>query len=233
MIKYEVTLSMDQGTRDFLKGHGYTLYAFKGINAGPGAVSAVWLAITGTDLYDQATITVDWQEDFYVGETTTQMQNGATIGGTNPYTGSGTNPASVALGSRYTYQGTAWDKKPATGPVQDAFCIENNAPQVNNFYVTQRSPDEYIVVQQILGAGGLGTFEPIEVVSMILGTQSEQVGTIVTQAFSPGAIATLPTGATSMEITYNKDSGWTGPVGSFSVLTAGSNVYNEMLNTVD
>ena len=229
MTKYTVSLSMETETRQFLKQQGYTLYVFKGINAGKGAQSTVWISLTDDLLYNQDPIGISWEEDLFIGETTTQLKQGATVSGTNPYIDSTTITA-VNLGQNYIYQGLQWNPDPTTGVNPNAFSIENNTSKVNNFYVSQKSdinPD-CIVVQSILGTQGVATFIPIQTISMILSTNEQQKGTIITQAFSPGFIITLIGNQTSINITYDINKGWGGPTGSTSKLAKGDSVYDAM-----
>ena len=37
MVGYNVTVSIDGATRDYLMGHSYSMYVFKGVQAGSGA----------------------------------------------------------------------------------------------------------------------------------------------------------------------------------------------------
>ncbi len=230
-IPYSATLAIDQPTRAFLKTNGYTLYLFKGINAGKGATSTVWLTVTGNQLYDQAANTITWSEDYYIGEESTEIQNGAAVDGTNPYITSN-NIQSVSLGKNYTFPGTAWNPQATDQPSNDTFTILNTEQSVNNFYVSQKTtsgPEDYIVVKSLLGSGELGTFEPIETVAMILGTQAYSTGTMITQAFSPGAIVTLP-GITAASLAYDQSTGWSATAGELAHMQLGDAVYDSMLN---
>jgi hypothetical protein len=131
-ISYSATLAIDQPTRAFLKTNGYTLYLFKGINAGKGATSTVWLTVTGNQLYDQAANTITWSEDYYIGEESTEIQNVATVEGTNPYITSN-NIQSVSLGKNYTFPGTAWNPQAINQQSDITFTILNTEQSVNNF----------------------------------------------------------------------------------------------------
>ena len=191
MVTYSVTVSIDQVTRTYLKGHAYSMYVFKGINAGAGAVSTVWETITGSQLYDQAENKISWTENFYIGETQIQAQNGATITGGNPYTGASSSPAVIQLNRLYTYGDIDWNKNPTEGVNNKSFAIQNKPHKTNNFYVSQHESGKYIVVQSIPGASGIGTFEPVEKIAVILATQSHNTGTLITQTYSPGLIVFL------------------------------------------
>jgi hypothetical protein len=232
MVNYSVSLQLDAATRAFLQGHGYSLYVFKGINAGGGAVSTVWQLISGHQLYDQGEVTIRWQEEYYIGEETSNIVSGAVVSGVNPYE-SETNIQSVNLGDNYIYQGVQWNPNPTSAPTKTAFWIENDQSSVNNFYVSQLAvsgPDDYIVVQEILGSGGTGSFTPVEVIAMILSTQSVDKGTMITQAFSSGAIVTM-VNVTSASITYNKDTGWEGPSSQLTLLPDKDPIYQSMLQS--
>jgi hypothetical protein len=74
----------------------------------------------------------------------------------------------------------------------------------------------------------LGTFEPIETVAMILGTQAYSTGTMITQAFSPGAIVTLP-GITAASVAYDQSTGWSATAGDLALMQLGDAVYDSML----
>lgn len=235
-IMYSVTITMDSSTRNFLKEQGYSLYAFKGVDAGAGAQSTVWITVTGSTLYDNASITISWEENFYTGQTSTQVSGGAVVSGINPYKGGGQQAAPLALGKVYIYEGVDWNSNPDNGEA-DAFTVVNTPPQVNSFYMTQKSTSssvpadqQFIVVKQILGSSGLATFKPIQVVSFILSSEAEQVGTIITQAFSPGAIVSLPSGQFTATISYNENTGWSGDSSVFSQLKSMDPVYTTMLN---
>jgi hypothetical protein len=208
-ITYTLTLNIDQTSRTFLQTGGYSLYLFKGINAGSGASSAVWLTITGSNLYDEDPITVTWSENYYIGEDSSANQNGALINGTNAYPAPGV-VESVALGKMYSYEGTGWDANPANAPSTDAFWILNAPSQVNNFYVSQQvgSAPSYIAVQTLSGTGGEGSFEPIETVGLIFSTQPITQGTIITQAFSAGATVTY-VGSTAETVSWDMNTAWT------------------------
>jgi hypothetical protein len=151
MASYNVTVSIDQDTRNYLSGHSYSMYVFKGVQAGGGAVSTVWQTITGQQLYGQDTNNISWTENFYIGETQVQLTNGATITGTAPFCGADGNPAAVDLGKLYTYDNTGWQKQPKTGPQAQSFAISNLPRQTNNFYVSQNQSGQYIVVQNLVG----------------------------------------------------------------------------------
>src|SRR5579884_3369198 len=219
MLSYSATIQIDDTTRAFLQTNGYTLYLFKGINAGPGATSTIWLTLSGNQLYDQASNTITWQEEYYIGEENTQIQNGASVSGTNPFV-SPSAIVSVSLGQNYIFPGTAWNPQSTAQPNDEVFTIQNTEASVNNFYVSQKvstGPEDYIVVTKLLGSGGLGTFMPIETIAMILSTQPYSTGTMITEAFSPGAIVTLA-GITSASLSYDMNTGWSATAGQ---LTAG------------
>ena len=119
MINYSVTLQIDQATRTLLQQKGYTLYLFKGINAGTGATSTVWLTVSGDQLYDQSSNTISWYEDYYIGEESTEIQNGAAISGTNPYA-TADSILSISLGQNYIFPGTAWNPQSADQPINSS-----------------------------------------------------------------------------------------------------------------
>jgi hypothetical protein len=230
MISYSVTLQIDQSTRTLLQQKGYTLYLFKGVNAGSGATSTVWLTVSGDQLYDQSSNTISWYEDYYIGEESTEIQNGAAISGTNPYA-TPNSILSVGLGQNYIFPGTAWNPQSENQPIDTAFTIQNNEQAVNNFHVSQKvtnGPEDYIVVTELLGSGGLGTFTPIETVAMILSTQPYSTGTMITEAFSPGAIITLA-GIQSGTLAYDGQNGWSATAGQLTLLNFGDAVYDSML----
>lgn len=234
MPDYTVSLSIDNDTRAYLKSQGYTLYIFKGVEAGKGAESTVWISLTDEDL-DQDTISISWEESYYIGETNGNLENGAKVTGTAPYITS-ENIKGVDLGKNYIYKGVCWQPDPTDSGSSNYFSIENEPSRVNNFYVSQKSgynpslPD-YIVVKSLLGTGGNAIFIPIKTVAMILATNSLTIGTIITQAFSPGFIITMAGDDTSVKITYDKELGWSGPSGSTAELKRGDSIYNSMLNS--
>ncbi len=232
MVSYTLSLDLDADTRTFLKGHGYSLYLFKGINAGSGAASTVWQTINGSQLYDQGEVTIQWDEHYYIGETTTKLQAGAVVSGVNPYI-SQSNIQSVSTGKNYIYSGVEWNPNPTSGLNSAAFFIENDPSQTNSFYVSQQADSGVktaIVIQEILGSGGNASFTPIEVIALILSTQLQKVGTIITQAFSPGAILTM-SGVMSSSISYNKDTGWKGPSSQLTLLNDNAPVYQSLLQS--
>ncbi|AFY41399.1 hypothetical protein [Nostoc sp. PCC 7107] len=231
MTQYTVSLSMDSTTRQYLQNKGYSLYVFKGVDAGKGAQSTVWVSVTGDALYNQSKIDISWQENLYIGETTSQLQNGVVVSGTNPFVTSD-NIQPVSLGNNYIYEGVQWNPNPTQSGQPSAFTIENSPSIVNNFYVSQKvdTDPDYIVVQSITGAGGSASFIPIETISMVLSTQSINKGTIITQAFSPGLIITL-VGITSTNISYDTNKGWNGPSGSTSPLKKGDSIYDSMISS--
>jgi hypothetical protein len=227
MFKYSLTLSMNSATRTFLQKGAYTLYLFKGIDAGAGAMSTVWLTIAGTQLSDQDPNTITWYEDYYIGETSTEIKDGETIVGKNPFASS-TNIQSIELGKKYVFPGTDWNLQPVDFQNNDQFAIQNTEQQVNQFYVSQKlgSDAAYIVVTQLLGSNGQGTFTPIETVALILSTKAVTTGAMVDQAFSPGAIITLSGNTGSL--TYDKDKGWSASAGDLKSLASSDPVYESM-----
>jgi hypothetical protein len=234
MISYSAIVSIDDATRAFLQKQGYTLYLFKGINAGSGATSTVWLTLSGNQLYDQATNTITWYEDYYIGEENTQVSNGAAVAGVNPYATT-QNVLSVSLGQNYTFPGSAWNPQSSGQPIDTAFTILNQEQTVNNFYVSQKvtsGPDDYIVVTELAGSGGLGTFTPIETIALILSTQPYSTGTMITEAFSPGAIITLP-GISQASLAYDMNTGWSATAGQLTKLEIGNPVYDSMLTSAN
>jgi len=77
---YSVSIELDVETRRFLKQGSYSLYVFKGINAGLGAQSTVWLKLTGNrELYHQNQVQISWEQQYYIGETLTKAQDGAIL----------------------------------------------------------------------------------------------------------------------------------------------------------
>jgi hypothetical protein len=230
MTTYTVTLNFPQSTVDFFKAHGYTLFGFKGIQAGGGAASTIWLTIGGNQLYNNTQQVITWQENYYIGETSTQISGGANVVGSNPYA---TGP--VALGKEYTYTGS-WNSLPTTGPTPDAFAILNSQNQLNNFYVTQQvaaggtSQQAYIVVQQVTGSGGSDDFVPVETVAFILANNQQQVGTIITQAFSAGVVATLIGASTSATLSYDINNGWTSSDSSIQTFSQNDSIYTALSN---
>ncbi len=235
MTTYTVNLELDADTRKFLEDGEYSLYVFKGIDAGKGAASAVWLKLGGSTVYGQGIVGISWEETYYVGETLTQIQSDAVISGVNPYMNT-KNTVPVTLGNSYLYQGTTWNQNPIVAPTESAFWIENQPSQVNSFYVSQKSSlggtgaDDFIVVQRILGNGGTASFTPIEVVAMLWTTQPVKKGAIITRAFSAGAVITM-VGTTSADIAYDKDKGWIGPSSQTSIIRSGSPLYESMLGS--
>lgn len=228
-IPYSAVIDMNADTRQFIKDQQYTLYLFKGINAGPGAVSTVWTTISNDQLYDQEQNTVGWSEDYYIGEESNEVKNGASVAGVNPYI-SKSSVQSVNLGKNYTFPGVKWNSQATDAPDTTLFSIHNKELRVNNFYVSQKvltGPGDYIVVKSILG-DGLGTFEPIETIAMMLAARPVSTGTMITQAFSAGALVTLA-GITEASISYDKDKSWTVSAGDYKKLEIGDNVYNSML----
>ncbi|HUI19457.1 MAG TPA: hypothetical protein VLZ74_00195 [Methylocella sp.] len=230
MAGYNVTVSIDGATRDYLMGHSYSMYVFKGVQAGGGAVSTVWQTITGQQLYGQATNVINWTENFYIGETQVQMTNGATITGTAPYNGADGNPAPVALGKLYTYDTTGWQPQPKPGPQPQSFAITNLPKQTNNFYVSQNDSGQYIVVQNLVGNGGLGTFQPLESIAILLATQSYDTGTLIIQTYTPGIIAMLSGQAPNVQVAYNVNTGWSGPGNQTKNIGAVDSMYDALIN---
>ncbi|MBP0017908.1 MAG: hypothetical protein J7647_10165 [Cyanobacteria bacterium SBLK] len=235
-IPYEVDISLDRDTRAFLKSQGYSLYAFKGIDAGKGAASTVWFELTGDqELYNQPLIEIKWQEDYYIGETTTAIKSGAQVIGTSPYVDP-SNVKSVDVGEVYIYEGVNWDANPKPSINPDSFEILNQPKLVDNFYVSQsnsvnsKAADSYIVVQELPGAGGLGDFKPIETVSFIFTTRPVKRGTIIVTAFTPGIIATVPNDGVPLPLTYTPSGGWSGPSGNTQTLEFGDDIYEAMLS---
>ena len=233
MTTYNVSLQIDPDTRQYLQGHGYTLYVFKGIDAGGGAVSTVWQTISGDNLYNQNQININWEENYYIGETiTSSSQSGVVVSGVNPYISS-SNIQAVKLGCNYIYSGVTWNPNPTSAPSQTAFFIENDPSTLNNFYVSQKANQDsgatdYIVVQGILGDGGTASFTPIQTIALILSTAAVQKGAIVIQAFSPGVTVTLG-GSASATLSYNKDSGWNGPSSQVAKLPSNAPIYTSLL----
>jgi len=238
--KYNVDIQLNQETRTFLKDNGYSLYAFKGINAGKGAESTVWLKLTGDkELYNQPVININWEEDYYIGETTTSFQSGATVVGTSPFV-EPDKIKSISVGKAYTYEGTTgWDQNPGTSLNPQSFEILNTPQSVNNFYVSQKNSigstaaNDYIVVKPVVGNGGLADFEPIQTVSFILATTPLTEGTIIFTAFSPGIVGTVPNDGTPLQLTYDINKGWSGPSGSTEDLKFGSDIYEAMLSAAN
>ena len=228
-IPYSAVINMNADTRQFIKDQQYTLYLFKGINAGPGAVSTIWTTISNDQLYDQDQNTIGWSEDYYIGEESNEVKNGASVAGVNPYI-SKSSVQSVNLGKNYTFPGIKWNPQATDAPDTTLFSIHNEELRVNNFYVSQKilsGPGDYIVVKPILG-DGLGTFEPIETIAMMLAARPVATGTMVTQAFSAGALVTLE-GITAASISYDKDKSWSVSAGDYKKLEIGDNVYDSML----
>lgn len=228
-IPYSAVINIDADTRQFIKEQKYTLYLFKGINAGPGAVSTVWTTISDDQLYDQDQNTIGWSEDYYIGEESNEVKNGASVDGINPYI-SKSSVQSVALGKNYTFPGVKWNTQATDAPDSTLFSIQNQELRVNYFYVSQKilsGPGDYIVVKPLLG-DGLGTFEPIETIAMMLAARPVATGTMVTQAFSAGALVTLA-GITEASISYDKGKSWTVTAGDYKKLELGDNVYDSML----
>lgn len=230
MASYNVNVSIDQNTRDYLMGHSYSMYVFKGIQAGGGAVSTVWQTVTGQQLYGQDSNDINWTENFYIGETQVQMTNGATITGTAPYKGADGNPAAVALGKLYTYDNAGWQPQPKAGPQSQSFAIANLPRQTNNFYVSQNQSGQYIAVQNLVGSGGLGTFEPLESIAILLATQSYNTGTLIIQTYTPGIIAMLSGQSPNVQVAYNVDTGWSGPANQTQNIGAVDSIYDALIN---
>ncbi len=63
----------------------------------------------------------------------------------------------------------------------------------------------------LLEAGGLGTFEPLESIAILLATQSYNTGTLIIQTYTPGIIAMLSGQSPNVQVAYNVDTGWSGP----------------------
>ena len=127
MVDYVVSVKILEPTRTWLRGHTYSMFVFKGIQAGAGAVSTVWQKITDSQLYAQETNRITWTENFYIGETQTQtpMESGVKIQGVNPYNVGG-SPAAVGLGKQYTFGATAWEPNPKDYFQTDRFAILNS-----------------------------------------------------------------------------------------------------------
>jgi hypothetical protein len=63
---------------------------------------------------------------------------------------------------------------------------------------------------------------------MMLATGSASTGTMITKAFSAGALVTLA-GITDASISYDKGKSWTVTAGAYKKLEIGDNVYDSML----
>jgi len=180
-------------------------------------------------LYDEKTNEITWEDYFYIGETQTEMKSGATITGRNPYEGSTGEATAVELGCLYTYESTGWNEDPKRSPSEKYFAIENQPGKTNNFYVSQSQAGTYIVVQNIPGSGGTGTFEPLEKVAIILTGLPYDAGTLITQTFSPGVIGMLSGESPTLDISYNKDTGWAGRSSQIERISAVNSIYDAML----
>ncbi len=235
MTTYTLTLSLDQDTRTFLKNGTYSLFVFKGIDAGSGAASTVWFKLTGDkDLYNQPVIPIKWEEEFYIGENKDPtIIDGASAGGFSPYV-KPNDIRPVKLGQTYIYEGISWDVDSIKAPSETAFWIQNKPSSENAFYISQKidsGANDYIVVQTAAGNGGTVSFTPIATISMIFASSKIQKGTIITQAFSSGTIITF-VGDTETKVTYSSSNGWDVPSSQQGGnLSIGDSIYSKMVTS--
>ena len=222
MSQYKVTLAMDADSAQYFKGHSYTLYLFKGINAGAGAISTVWRAVSGDQLVEEPTINIEWNDEFDLGKTGASLEHGVPVSDIEPV------GRPISRGHSYRRFATGWDSTVSHAP-DDEFRVVNAPNTANRFYASQSG--DFAVVQEARRNSGVITFEPLPTVSMLVATDSYEIGTLVTEAFTSGAVVTLPAGVSSSHVDYDTSTGWRGP--HVSMLRHSQPIHDQMVgNTV-
>jgi hypothetical protein len=197
---YSVQIAMDADTANDLLDKGYSLYAFKAVQAAVGGGKpTVWFR---TMKYSTKT-TISWQVQYQAYTSSTEIQPGVTI--------DVSFFANIDLGQLLTV-----DNGTGTGTVTGA-----GSPGTISIY-NKTNVDFTCGIQQ--GANGADgqpmcafpligldkdVIAPIEKVLLMFATQTVNTGTIIEKAYGPGVLIDL-TGApgNTRQVTYKKSFGW-------------------------
>jgi hypothetical protein len=196
--EYQVTIVMSQPTIDALMQNGFSLYAFKAVQAGPpGGVPVVWYQ---TNQFGSSTV-IEWTEAYQAYTSTTGMMPGITISPTfsAPIEGGQTLAVNTPFGGGQVSPGGA----------PGAMSIMNQTPATFTCGIAQSDPNGNPSPVCALSAfpNTVSVFLPQPQILLMFATVPLNPGTVVNQAFGAGILVNLA-GSPVQTVSYDLNAGW-------------------------
>lgn len=193
---YQVTISIDSDTQNWLRNSGFTLYAFKAV-AGKNGQPTVWF--TSNAFLDN--VQVQWSENIQGYISNTVVQPNVVI--------QASTMKAISLGQTWQVasdESSTIVSKGQSGAV--TFHSEYSGSSLACGLCAQTAngdPTPYCAFDL---EGGISVqLTPIEKVAFILATDSINTGTVIEQAFSDGILIDM-TSNNTQSLKYVKGQGW-------------------------
>lgn len=196
LSQYEIDIQMSPATLQALMDEGFSLLAFKAVQASVnGAAPLVWFQTN--DLL--MTTSVIWQEQYQAYISTSQIISNGTI--------QAVSTADVSLGQ--TAQITASGVMTTTdGGTASAISILNDTRQPWTCGVSQVVDNQSNPVCAVpLYGNMLNIIAPVEQVLLMFASMPVNTGTVVYKAYAPGVLIDL-TSAAQRTVQFDVDTGW-------------------------
>ncbi|GAB5522477.1 MAG: hypothetical protein Roseis2KO_03490 [Roseivirga sp.] len=202
MTTFSTKVTLKESDVKTLKSQGYSLYAFKAVEASSGGgAPTVWFRLNPENLATSNMIT--WTEEFQGYNSTTQIGPNVTIVSSN------TIP--TQLGNLITINdaGTLSDSKNGVqGSV--AFLNKNAMQYTVGINQVVGGESRSLCAFPILGSGASRVITPKSKIALIFSTERIMTSTVITRAMSGGALIDL-TGVNNREVSFGVKAGWTAP----------------------
>ncbi|MCT4601379.1 MAG: hypothetical protein N4A59_00570 [Marinifilum sp.] len=198
MANFEIKIKMTAQDVATLKEQGYSLYAFKAVRASGKGSPTVWFNYEPQKLL---TVTnINWVEKYQGYNSTSQIIENGTI--------QSSNDVSADLGDKVSIDSNG-NLSVTSDAAPASISFLNEAHQQFTIGISQEVSGKFekLCAFPILGSGAGRIIEPITKVLLMFSTKVINTGTVITQAFSPGAFIDL-TGVDSREVNYNVNDGW-------------------------
>jgi hypothetical protein len=198
MATYSINIKMSDETVREMSELGFSLYAFKAVQAsGSAGKPLVWFV---SDTYSSST-KLEWQVDYQAYSSFSEIVPKGHITAKANY--------DIDLGQTFIIDNLQGVGNVVAEGSRNAITIYND---VNRRFTCGISQETGGTFSQICAApivnGSTNTFIPIEKVLLLFATEQYNTGTVIIQSFGPGVMVDL-TGATSRTVEYSIAKRWT------------------------
>ncbi|MDP2575292.1 hypothetical protein Q8W40_24055 [Vibrio penaeicida] len=198
MTTYTTTINISNNDVAYLKENGYSLYAFKAVQAAGNGAPTVWFKLEKKKLLTKTFI--EWEEDFSGYNSLSQIADKTVI--------TTSNTIDTDLGNLITID-TNGNLSNTTDGSKASVSFLNKDTQKYTVGINQMVNNEVntLCAFPILGAGAGRVITPISKIALIFSTDKLKTSTVITKAMSPGCFIDL-TGTTDRTVEYSTDNGW-------------------------
>ncbi|MBD2756305.1 hypothetical protein [Spirosoma validum] len=195
MSTYSITITLDNQTIDQLQSKGYTLYAFKAVQAYDQVQPLVWLS----NNHYSPTTTISWQDRLTAFTSNSQLSNGAVVQTSATY--------NMDLGQMLQVNNNGYGTVTMGQPGQITIQNATFSPLTCGLgQPIQQSPNALICASQAYPNSSL-SLAPVNKVLLLFSTTPSQPGTVTQRAAANGIFLDL-NGITNSTVSYNLNQGW-------------------------